>query len=86
MSDTKPSGISFELWDLVSRNVVGEFSTELQALALLRALAEERGWAEANSFALVREDEHGDSVTLAAGSVLVDLALGSQRPSVASAS
>ena len=67
MLNTKPSGYTFEVWDLVSRNIVGEFDEEREALALVRTLATRRGQRATEGFALVREDEQGDSTTIAVG-------------------
>lgn len=80
MMQTKPLGHTFELWDLVSRNIVGEFDAELEALALVRSLTSERGQGTLESFALVREDEQGNSVTIATGEGLIALALRSGHP------
>jgi hypothetical protein len=86
MLNTKPSRYTFEVWDLVSRNIVGEFDTEREALALVRALTTQRGQRATEGFALVREDEQGDSVTIATGEGLTDMALGAARPSSVGAS
>jgi len=75
MMGTKLAGDTFELWDLVSRNIVAEFATEGAALALVREMAQEHGTVEAGAFALVHEDANGDSTTIAAGTDLVNRAL-----------
>ena len=86
MLNTKPSGYTFEVWDLVSRNIVGEFDEEREALALVRALTTPRGQRATEAFALVREDEQGNSVTIATGERLTDLALCTAHPSSIGAS
>ena len=70
--------MSYELWDLVSRNATGFFDTEAEALRAVRSAAELHGRAYAESFALVREDERGRSRTIARGTQLVDRAYASE--------
>ena len=65
----------FELWDLTSRNVTGLFETKAAALAAVRAAAELRGRDYAAAFALIREDQRGNSRTIAKGPKLIELAL-----------
>lgn len=84
MRDTKTSGYTFELWDLLSRNIVGEFDEEREALALVRTLAAEGEQRATGAFALVREDDQGDSVTIATGTDLIALAHRSRQESAAS--
>ena len=84
MRYTKTLGYTFELWDLLSRNVVGEFDAEREALALVRTLTSEGEQMATGSFALVREDAQGDSVTIATGTDLIALAHRSRQESAAS--
>jgi alkylhydroperoxidase family enzyme len=84
MLNTKSSGQMFEVWDLVSRNIVGEFDEEREALALVSMLTTEGGQGATGAFALVREDAQGDSVTIATGTDLIVLAHRSRQESAAS--
>lgn len=72
--------MTYELWDLTSRNVTGFFGTEAEALAAVRAAAARHGRAYAEAFALVREDRRGRSTTVALGPTLVDRALAGGTP------
>ena len=86
MLHTKQSGYMFELWDLASRNIVGEFDAAHEVLALVCALTTERAQRATENFALVREDERGRSITIAQGTGLFDLACRSPQPSATGAS
>jgi len=64
---------SFELWDRESQNLVGDFSSQDEALAFVRSLAEQDG--ELAAAALSLSEASGDHVALVAtGAELLDLA------------
>jgi hypothetical protein len=67
--------MTYELWDLTTRNLTGFFATEGDALQAVRTAVEERGRSYAEAFALVREDARGRSTTIARGMELVERAL-----------
>ena len=78
--------MTFELWDLTTRNLAGFFETEAEALAATRAAVQTHGRDYAEAFALIREDSRGRSTTIARGADLVERALaavsGSSRMSI----
>jgi hypothetical protein len=67
--------MTYELWDLTTRNLTGFFATEDEALQAVRAAVEQHGRSYAEEFALVQEDAHGRSTTVARGIELVERAL-----------
>lgn len=71
--------MTFELWDMTSRNVSGFFDTKASALAAVRAAVDDHGRPYAEAFALVSEDTRGRSRLIAEGPHIVDLALRSER-------
>jgi hypothetical protein len=59
----------FELWNTESRNIVGAFATEAEALALVLDAIDEHGAEYVDTLALVLDD--GDqATTLALGATL----------------
>ncbi len=59
--------MTFELWDTVTRNIIGAYDTEADALAVVSAAIRAHGPAYADPIALVRDDPDGDVLTLALG-------------------
>ena len=68
--------MTFEIWDLVTRNLTGSFSTESEALEAVRNAVERHGRSYAEAFALIQEDSRGRSTTIARGMELIERALG----------
>jgi len=71
--------VTFELWDLTSRNVAGFFETKAEALAAVRGAVNEHGRQYAEELLLASEDSRGRSRTIAKGGDLVELALRAAR-------
>jgi hypothetical protein len=71
--------VFYALWDLETGNLVQEFSTELDALAAIRAAIVRYGRPYAETFIVLREDRYGRSRLIAKGAGLVDLALRTER-------
>ena len=67
--------MNFELWSKTSRNIVGSFSTEVEALAAVRDAVDRHGRAYAEELAIVREDNRGNSKLIGEGAALVDRAI-----------
>ncbi len=73
--------MTYELWNTVTRNIVGAFVTEAEALMLVHGAIDTHGAGYADTLALVLDD--GDEVnTLAIGTELASRA----RTAFASAS
>ena len=72
----------FELWDMRSRNGIGSFASEAEALHAVQKLIEEHGRSFVDELFLGCEDDQGNSKPVAKGKELADLALRSGRPSV----
>jgi hypothetical protein len=66
--------MAYELWDTDSRNVVGEYDSEAEALAVVRQAIDRDGPDAANSLMLAFEDRTGRSRMIASGAELVDRA------------
>ena len=66
--------MSYELWSAKSRNLIDTYGSREHALAEVQAIVRRRGAAYAERLVLVREDEQGDSVRIAAGAELIRLA------------
>ncbi len=66
--------VTFELWDMNSRNLVGTFDTEEAALESVRDAIERHGRNYVNTLALGREDSRGRSKMIAAGTALAERA------------
>jgi hypothetical protein len=67
--------MTYELWDLTTRNLTGFFATEDEALQAVRAAVEQHGLSYVEAFALVQDDAWGRSTTIARGMELVERAL-----------
>jgi hypothetical protein len=66
--------MAYELWDTESRNVVGEYETEDEALAVVRHAIDRDGPGAADSLMLAFEDRTGRSRMIASGAELADRA------------
>ena len=66
--------IVFELWSMTSRNLYGTFSSEDEALAVVRQLVDDHGRDYGARFALGQEHSTGASQSIAMGEDLVQLA------------
>jgi hypothetical protein len=51
---------TYELWDSASRNLVGAYASEDEALTFVRAYVGEHGTAYASSWVLLWDDEDAD--------------------------
>jgi hypothetical protein len=67
-------GVSYELWDLETGNLVGGYATEAAALAVVRRAIARYGRASMATLALARESR-GRTTALAEGEALADRAL-----------
>ena len=65
----------FQLWDLKSGNLVDQFATETDALAVVREAADQHGEAEVAALALAREAGNGPA-PIAEGPALLLRAIG----------
>lgn len=63
----------YELWDIESGNLVGNYIALVDALAIVRGTAERFGDDAVLRLALGREDD-GVSTSIAGGSALIELA------------
>ncbi len=66
--------MAFELWDIESRNIVGDYATEAEALALVRDLVCREGPGAVETLLLAFEDETGRTTPVAAGIELAERA------------
>lgn len=64
--------MAYEVWEMQSGNLVASFSLEEDALALVRDAVKAHGPEYARSLALVREDESGETTTLATADQLLE--------------
>ena len=69
---------SYELWDMRSRNIVGGFDTEEEALAAIRSAIERHGRAYVDDLFLGVESR-GRSKPIAQGQALAERALAAGR-------
>lgn len=69
----------FELWETSTGNAIGEYDTEVAALAVVRDTDLEGGHTAARTFALVSIDSRGRAKTVAQGDELAERALASAR-------
>lgn len=72
---------TYELWDTDSSNLVGTYTTEEAALAIVRDSVVKHGPNVFRTIALGREDEQGELVPVAQGEELVRLAMSVGRKS-----
>ena len=70
---------SYELWQTRTRNLIGAFATEVEALAVVRQAAKSHGALYIESLLLGFEDAKGHSRTLAKGRDLLELAQRHER-------
>jgi len=70
---------AFELWDLQTRNAVGGYATEAEALAVGRRTIEADGLAFVDDLALLQVNSRGRSTTIALGAALAERALTATR-------
>jgi len=73
--------VIFELWDLDSGNLMGSFSSESEALELLRNAIEAYGVSYVGSVALGRRDAEGKVESIAEGSALAGRVVSLKAPS-----
>ena len=64
--------MAYEVCEMQTGNLVASYRLEKDALALVRDAVKVHGPAYAQSLALVREDEDGTSVTVAAAEQLLE--------------
>ena len=67
--------MAFELWDIESRNIVGDYATEAEALAVVRDLVHRDGPRPVESLLLAFEDDIGRTTPVASGTELVERAV-----------
>ena len=67
--------MTFEIWNEVSGNAVGEFASVEEALAVVRAAVAAHGRAYAEEWALAVADDE-DIQPIATGDALITLAVG----------
>jgi hypothetical protein len=70
---------SYELWDMKSRNIVGGFDTEDEALAAIRGAIQRHGRCYIDDLFLGVE-LHGRSKPIAQGQALAERALAAAQP------
>jgi hypothetical protein len=63
--------MAYEVWEMQTGNLVASFSHEAEALALVRDAVEAHGEAYAQNLALVREEEDGQTTTVATADELL---------------
>ncbi len=73
--------MTYEIWDLTTRNVAGCFRTKDEALESVRRTVERHGREYAKGFLLMSENAKEVSRSIAEGEDLIDLALASAVPS-----
>jgi len=61
----------YELWDVESASLIAAVENEEEALAIVLAMAEERGEAAIADWGLLRFVDGGDNVVLGRGSALL---------------
>ena len=67
--------MTYELWDTETRNIVGAYVSEEDALVVVREAIGAHGTRYADTLALVHEDARGAVQTLAVGAALAERAL-----------
>lgn len=67
----------YELWDLETGNMIGDFDTEAAALAMVRELLAANTPDYAEALALGRTGDDGETQLIAEGGALATLARGS---------
>jgi hypothetical protein len=73
---------SYELWQTQTRNLIGTFATEAEALEVVRRAADSHGSDYIDTIFLGHEDNVGHSRMVAEGKALLQMARqGEQAPS-----
>jgi hypothetical protein len=67
--------MTYELWNVRTRNAIGQFATRAEALACVREAIRRHGRGYADALLLGTEDSLGRSKPIARGQALADLAL-----------
>jgi hypothetical protein len=67
--------MTYALWNVRTRNAIGEFATRAEALACVREAIQHHGRGYADALLLGTEDRLGRSRPVARGQALADLAL-----------
>lgn len=62
----------YELWDMKTVNLVVSYENEAEALAVVREAVAHHGESYVEGLALIREDDRGESHTVAEGRSLLD--------------
>jgi len=71
----------YSLWDMETNNLVMEYDTERDALALVLEGIERNGPQDTDTLALDVEDEQGNVTSIAYGQALAELAKRELQPS-----
>ncbi len=66
--------MTYELWDTESRNLIGEFDSEPDALAAVLEAVVFNGEQSAATFTLLGADDNGTVKGIAGGTKLIELA------------
>lgn len=74
--------MSYELWDLTTRNALGGYRTEAEALAVVRRSMETSGPSFADDLALLRVNTRGRAKPVAVGAALAERARAAAPPQV----
>ncbi len=75
MSSDDYSGVLYEIWDYESRNLLADFESRIEALAMVRDVVERYGRDYVAQWALGRMDDEGIDEPLLEGLQLADEAL-----------
>lgn len=67
--------MAYELWDVETANLVGDYDTEVAALAVVRRSIGVHGRGTVDALALAYEDSEGEAHPIAAGAALAERAL-----------
>ena len=68
--------MAFELWDIETANLVGDYPTEEAALDVVRTSIREHGPEAVAALALAYEDDAGETRPIVAGAALMERAQG----------
>ncbi|MGI8857539.1 MAG: hypothetical protein ACR2JW_17535 [Thermomicrobiales bacterium] len=72
----------YEMWDAVSRNLIGTYDSEDEALAAVRIFIEDDGEETIEGVALVRHEPDGSGNVIAADAMLARLAQARHHQSI----
>ena len=75
--------MTYELWNTKTRNAIGDYRTEAEALAFVREVISRHGRSYADMLFLGCEDPQGRSRPIAQGQALVERALAAASRGVA---